>query len=186
MLGLILPSLPQAKALTKIWSWFLDRSLILTYMYIFSPHRTAETIKSLLLLHLHAILSCRLLPCWLAGKCRHKIQSLKLYNIYFLCKRRKNTWAYVKHVIFILWQLLLNKRSKMRPTSNWMMLSLRQSEQNPQPGQIWSFTRDKVSKHDVCQQGTCETWRRLGRLNKETAACYFIRYYIGGYPISDS
>ncbi len=24
------------------------------------------------------------------------------------------------------------------------------------------FTRDKVNKHDVCPQGTWETWRRLG------------------------
>ncbi len=40
------------------------------------------------------------------------------------------------------------------------------------------FTRDKVSKHDVCPQGT---WGQLGRLIKETAACYFIGYYVGAY-----
>ncbi len=36
------------------------------------------------------------------------------------------------------------------------------------------FTSDKVSKQNVCPQGTCETWRRLGRLIKETAAYYFL------------
>ncbi len=39
--------------------------------------------------------------------------------------------------------------------------------------------RDKVSGHDVCPQGTWETRRRLRRLIKETAACYFISYYLG-------
>ncbi len=43
------------------------------------------------------------------------------------------------------------------------------------------FTSDKVSKHNVCPQGTRETWRRLGRLIKETAACYFIGYYVGRF-----
>ncbi len=40
------------------------------------------------------------------------------------------------------------------------------------------FTRDRVSKHNVCPQGTWETWRQLGRLVKETAAWYFIGYYV--------
>ncbi len=40
------------------------------------------------------------------------------------------------------------------------------------------FTSDKVSKHSICLQGTCETWHPLGHLIKETAACYFISYYI--------
>ncbi len=43
------------------------------------------------------------------------------------------------------------------------------------------FTSDEVSKHDVCLQGTCETWRQLERLIKETAAYYFIGYYIREY-----
>ncbi len=43
------------------------------------------------------------------------------------------------------------------------------------------FTRDKVSKRDVCPQGTWETWRRLWHLVKETAACCFIDYYISRY-----
>ncbi len=63
-----------------------------------------------------------------------------------------------------------------------MLPSLRQSEQNPQPGQILAcFTSDKVSKQNVCPQGTCETWHQLGCLVKETAACYFMDYYIGEY-----
>ncbi len=47
------------------------------------------------------------------------------------------------------------------------------------------FTRDKVSKHDICPQGTWETWRQLGRLIEETAACYFISYYISKYQPAD-
>ncbi len=43
------------------------------------------------------------------------------------------------------------------------------------------FTRDKVSKHNVCPRGTWETWRRLRRLNKETAACCLTAYCVGGY-----
>ncbi len=41
------------------------------------------------------------------------------------------------------------------------------------------FTGDKVRKHDVCPQGTCEIWRGLQCLIKETAAYYLICYYIG-------
>ncbi len=63
-----------------------------------------------------------------------------------------------------------------------MMTFRRQSQQYSQPGQIWPvFTNNKVNKHDVCPQGTCETWRRLERLIKETAANYFISYFMGRY-----
>ncbi len=43
------------------------------------------------------------------------------------------------------------------------------------------FTSDKVSEHDVCPQGTRETWRRLGPLIRETANYYFIGYHVVGY-----
>ncbi len=47
-----------------------------------------------------------------------------------------------------------------------------------QTSKVHVFTSDKVSKHNVCPQGTNETWSPLGRLIKETAAYYFIGYYI--------
>ncbi len=43
------------------------------------------------------------------------------------------------------------------------------------------FTSDKVSKHNICPQETCDTGHQLRRLIKETAAYYFIGYYAGGY-----
>ncbi len=43
------------------------------------------------------------------------------------------------------------------------------------------FTRNKISKHSVCPQGTYKKWRRRVRLIKETADYFFIGYYIGGY-----
>ncbi len=39
-------------------------------------------------------------------------------------------------------------------------------------------TSDKVGKHNVCPQGTRETWHQLKCLIKETAAYYVISYYI--------
>ncbi len=58
-----------------------------------------------------------LLPCWAAGKCRHKIKNLKLCNIHSLCKRKKIlelTLCKTCHIY--LWRLLSNKTSKIHPT----------------------------------------------------------------------
>ncbi len=82
------------------------------------------------------------------------------------------------HIYF--WQLHLNKTSKLHPASNWMLLSLRQSEQNPQPGQIWPVSQETKSENIRLFTGNLGNMTTR-RLIKETAACYFIGYYIGGY-----
>ncbi len=89
-------------------------------------------------------------------------------------------YANILQLIWLIWLSYLFMTTAFEQnesdTSYWMLLSLRQSQQKPTTRtNLACFTSDKVSKLDVCQQGTCDTWRRPGRLIKETAACYFNR-----------
>ncbi len=61
-----------------------------TYIYVyFSPTPNCRDHQVSSVVNLHTVISCRLSLCRPAGKCRHKIQSLKSCNIHSLCKRGK-------------------------------------------------------------------------------------------------
>ncbi len=63
---------------------------------------TAEIIESLLWWNLHKVLLCVLMLCRPAGKCRHKIQSLK-HVIFLSCAKEEKylNFCYIKRHIYL-------------------------------------------------------------------------------------
>ncbi len=72
----------------------------------------------------------------------------QIHDVIFIPCAKEEKYSnlhHVKHVILIYDNCFWTRTVKKHPTSNWMMLSLRQSEQNPQPGQIRSVSWETKS-----------------------------------------
>ncbi len=132
--------------------------------------------------NLHTVFLCMHSPCWPAGKCRHKIQSLKWCNIHFLWKKRRKILEIILcktcHIYF--WQLLSEKQNEK---TRYILLktgccSPWDNQKKPTTrANLACFTGDKVSKHNICPQETCETWRWLRRFNGGNSSLLFYRLF---------
>ncbi len=89
-------------------------------------------------------------------------------NVIFIpCEEEKYVLCYVKRHIY-LWQLLLNKRNKIHPAENRMILSLRQSEQYNQAN-LACFTGDTGNMWNMALTQV---------FNQGNSRLLFYRYYI--------
>ncbi len=93
---------------------------------------------------------------YLIVDCGLKILDVRYADILQLVWQIIDTTTIFETCHIYSWQLLLNKTSNIHLTSNWMMIIT-----IPTTGaDLASFTSNKICKHDVCPQETCETWRR--------------------------
>ncbi len=95
-------------------------------------------------------------------------------------QKKENTWTYIRKNMPYLWQLFLNKTGKINLPKTYLYLKLEITIPTAREN-LACFTSDKISKHNIGPQETCETWRWPRHFIKETAAYYFMGYYIGEY-----
>ncbi len=125
-----------------------------------------------------------LLLCWWAGKCRLKIQSLKLGDIHSLCKWRKiiELMLYKTCQIYLGQFMLLNTTRFLNPDDALPETTIKIPTTR---ANLVSFTSDRVkvninmnttSVHrEHVKHGFDWVW------NQGSSSCYFSGYYISGY-----